>query len=181
MIARSSRRSATFTHIPSLRSAKLRADSPGKQGLVIYIFGPGARYEVKNDKTITRPLHRRRFRVKRMASLPRRSTTSFWNDSETFLLEFAWPARLGQPCATEPLLIITLLSMGAEDSTRRTLADASESAQLTKEEKKRKGVAARAHAKERRERDKHCRRAETVLAARSSRRNKSCYASALPL
>ncbi len=104
-----------FDTIPS-RLGLLNA--PKEQELIIYALDPEARYEAKNYKTIFPPtnIHLDFSAKERMGE--------FYNalydlilskQPQTFLSEYAWPADgCGQPCATEPLMIHELLSLGAD-------------------------------------------------------------------
>ncbi len=107
--------SQPFDTIPS-RLGLLNA--PKEQELIIYVIDPEARYEAKNYKTIFPPtnVHLDFTAKERMGE--------FYNalydlilqkHPQSFLSEFAWPADgCGQPCATEPLMISELLSLGAD-------------------------------------------------------------------
>jgi hypothetical protein len=148
-------------------------DSPGKQELVIYVLDPEQRYEVKNYKTIAPPTNIEvDFVVKeRMGEFYAALNDIIWQKSpKTFLIEYAWPASdgCGKPCATEPLLIHELLSMGA-DVFERAVPEAERKPkppELTKEEKKEQKEALKElKPKERREREKQIQEErETVLA-----------------
>lgn len=147
-------------------------DSPGKQELVIYILDPEQRYEVKNYKTIYPPTNVAvDFVVKeRMGEFYSALNDIIWQKQpKTFLLEYAWPADgCGKPCATEPLLIHELLSMGA-DVFEKAVPEAERKPkppELTKEEKKaQKEALQELKPKERREREKQLQEErETVLA-----------------
>jgi MYXO-CTERM domain-containing protein len=104
-----------FDTIPS-RLGLLNA--PKEQELIIYVIDPEARYEAKNYKTIFPPTN-----VQLDFSAKERMG-EFYNalydlilkkNPQTFLSEYAWPADgCGQPCATEPLMISELLSLGAD-------------------------------------------------------------------
>jgi MYXO-CTERM domain-containing protein len=104
-----------FDTIPS-RIGLLNA--PKEQELLIYTLDPEARYEAKNYKTMFPPtnIHLDFSAKERMGE--------FYNalydlilskHPQTFLSEYAWPTEgCGQPCATEPLMIHELLSLGAD-------------------------------------------------------------------
>jgi MYXO-CTERM domain-containing protein len=104
-----------FDTIPS-RLGLLNA--PKQQELLIYVIDPESRYEAKNYPTIFPPtnVHIDFSAKERMGE--------FYNalydiiltkHPQSFLAEFAWPADgCGQPCATEPLMIHELLSLGAD-------------------------------------------------------------------
>ncbi|HWA78303.1 MAG TPA: DUF2330 domain-containing protein [Polyangiaceae bacterium] len=148
-------------------------DSPGKQELFIYVLDPEQRYEVKNYKTIFPPTNVEvDFVVKeRMGEFYAGLNDIIWQKMpKTFLLEYAWPAAdgCGKPCATEPLLIHELLSMGA-DVFERSVPEAERKPkppELTKEEKKEQAEALKElKPKERKERIKMAQEErETVLA-----------------
>jgi hypothetical protein len=116
-------------------------NSPGKQELVIYVLDPEQRYEAKNYKNKFPPTNiTLDFSVKeRMgefyAALHDIILAKYPN---TFLSEYAWSAEgCGEPCATEPLMIHELLSLGA-DVFERSLPEAERNPkppEQTKEEK----------------------------------------------
>jgi MYXO-CTERM domain-containing protein len=93
-------------------------NTPKEQELIIYTIDPEARYEAKNYKTMFPPtnIHLDFSAKERMGE--------FYNalydlilskHPQTFLSEYAWPTDgCGQPCATEPLMIHELLSLGAD-------------------------------------------------------------------
>lgn len=93
-------------------------NSPKQQELIIYVIDPESRYEAKNYKTIFPPtnVHLDFTAKERMGE--------FYNalydlilqkQPQSFLSEYAWPTDgCGQPCATEPLMISELLSLGAD-------------------------------------------------------------------
>lgn len=93
-------------------------NSPGKQELFIYVLDPKERYQVKNYKTIFPPTNIAvDFVVKeRVGEFYNALYDIILNKTpNTFLFEYAWPASgCGQPCATEPLLIHELLSLGGD-------------------------------------------------------------------
>lgn len=104
-----------FDTIPS-RLGLLNA--PKEQELIIYTIDPEARYEAKNYKTMFPPTN-----IQLDFSAKERMG-EFYNalydliltkHPQTFLSEYAWPTEgCGQPCATEPLMISELLSLGAD-------------------------------------------------------------------
>ncbi|HKY35482.1 MAG TPA: DUF2330 domain-containing protein, partial [Polyangiaceae bacterium] len=93
-------------------------NAPKQQELVIFVIDPESRYEAKNYATMFPPtnVHLDFSAKERMGE--------FYNalydiilakHPQTFLAEYAWPADgCGQPCATEPLMIHELLSLGAD-------------------------------------------------------------------
>jgi hypothetical protein len=116
-------------------------NSAGKQELLIYFLEPTQRFEVKNYKTIYPPTNIAvDFAMKERVG-------EFYNalydiiltkNPNAFLFEYAWPATTcGQPCATEPLQIHELLSLGA-DVFEEAVPEAERNPkppELTKEEK----------------------------------------------
>jgi MYXO-CTERM domain-containing protein len=128
-----------FDAIPS-RLGLLNA--PKEQELIIYVIDPESRYEAKNYKTIFPPTN-----VQLDFSAKERMG-EFYNalydlilkkNPQTFLSEYAWPTEgCGQPCATEPLMISELLSLGA-DVFEQSVPDAErhpKPPELTKEQDK---------------------------------------------
>ena len=90
----------------------------GKQELLVYVLDPEQRYESKNYKNLFPPTNIEvDFAVKERIG-------EFYvalhdiiaqKSPNTFLNEYAWSADgCGQPCATEPLMISELLSLGAD-------------------------------------------------------------------
>ena len=115
--------------------------SKDKQELFVYSFDTDNRYEVANYKSVNAPTNIEvDFAVKERIG-------EFYNslydlilakDPKTVLKEYAWPADgCGQPCATEPMALSELLSLGG-DAFERTLPAAERNPkppELTKEEK----------------------------------------------
>ena len=107
--------SAPWDTIPSklgvLNSAK-------EQELIIYAIDPDSRYEAKNYKTIFPPTN-----IEIDFSAKERMG-EFYNalydliltkNPQSFLSEYAWSTEgCGQPCATEPLMLSELLSLGGD-------------------------------------------------------------------
>jgi MYXO-CTERM domain-containing protein len=131
--------SQPFDTIPS-RLGLLNA--PKEQELIIYVIDPEARYETKNYKTIFPPTN------VQLDFTAKERMGEFYNalydlilkkHPQSFLSEFAWPAEgCGQPCATEPLMISELLSLGA-DVFEQSVPDAErhpKPPELTKEQEK---------------------------------------------
>jgi hypothetical protein len=131
--------SQPYATIPS-RIGLLNA--PQQQELIVFVIDPEARYEAKNYKTIFPPTN-----VNLDFSAKERMG-EFYNalydlilvkTPQTFLSEFAWPTSgCGQPCATEPLMIHELLSLGA-DVFEQAVPDAErhpKPPELTKEQEK---------------------------------------------
>jgi MYXO-CTERM domain-containing protein len=131
--------SQPFDTIPS-RLGLLNA--PKEQELIIYVIDPEARYETKNYKTIFPPTN------VQLDFTAKERMGEFYNalydlilkkHPQSFLSEFAWPAEgCGQPCATEPLMISELLSLGA-DVFEQSVPDAErhpKPPELTKEQDK---------------------------------------------
>lgn len=128
-----------FDTIPS-RIGLLNA--PKEQELILFVIDPESRYEAKNYKTIFPPTN-----VSLDFSAKERMG-EFYNalydlilqkHPQSFLSEFAWPADgCGQPCATEPLMISELLSLGG-DVFEKSVPDAErhpKPPELTKDEEK---------------------------------------------
>jgi hypothetical protein len=93
-------------------------NAPDKQELFVYVIDPEQRYESKNYKNVFPPTNVEvDFSVKERIG-------EFYNalgdiieqkNPGSFLLEYAWPTEgCGQPCATEPLQIAELLSLGGD-------------------------------------------------------------------
>lgn len=107
--------SQPFDTIPSRLGL---ANSPKEQELIIYVIDPESRYEAKNYKTIFPPTN-----IELDFSAKERMG-EFYNalydlilakHPQSFLSEYAWPTEgCGQPCATEPLMISELLSLGGD-------------------------------------------------------------------
>ncbi|RYZ09368.1 MAG: DUF2330 domain-containing protein [Myxococcales bacterium] len=93
-------------------------NSAKEQELIIYAIDPDSRYEAKNYKTIFPPTN-----IELDFSAKERMG-EFYNalydlirakNPQTFLSEYAWPTEgCGQPCATEPLMLSELLSLGGD-------------------------------------------------------------------
>lgn len=148
-------------------------NSPGKQELLIYVLEPTQRYEVKNYKTMYPPTNIAvEFVVKERVG-------EFYNalydiilqkNPNTFLFEYGWPTSgCGQPCATEPLLIHELLSLGA-DVFEAALPESErnpEPPELTKEEKEAQAAELKAlKPKERKERERQLKEERQTIASR---------------
>lgn len=88
------------------------------QELFIYVIAPDSRYEVKNYKNVFPPTNIEvDFKVKeRMGEFyAGLHDLMLKKDPQAFIAEYAWPLKgCGQPCATEPLAIWELLSIGAD-------------------------------------------------------------------
>ena len=125
--------------------------SPGKQELVIYVFDPQARYQVKNYGNAFPPTN-----VEAKLELEKDGRTTYVKERtgemyaaihdrilakqpNTFLNEYAWHSLgCGEPCPTAPLWIHELLTLGA-DNFETIVSDEEknpEVEELTKEEKK---------------------------------------------
>ncbi len=115
-------------------------NSPGAQELLIYVLDPAQRYETKNYKNMFPPTNVGvDFAVKERIGefyaalddiMLRKSPGSFFD-------EYAWPSDgCGQPCATEPLQIAELLSLGGDVFERAVSKQAKnpKPPELTKEE-----------------------------------------------
>jgi hypothetical protein len=90
----------------------------GKQELIVYVLDPEQRYESKNYGNLFPPTNVEvDFAVKeRIGEFYAALHDIIAQKSpNTFLNEYAWSADgCGQPCATEPLMIAELLSLGAD-------------------------------------------------------------------
>ena len=117
-------------------------NAPKEQELIIYVIDPEARYETKNYKTIFPPTN------VQIDFAAKERMGEFYNalydiilqkHPQAFLSEFAWSADgCGQPCATEPLMISELLSLGA-DVFEKSVPEAErhpKPPELTKEQEK---------------------------------------------
>jgi hypothetical protein len=116
-------------------------NAPDKQELFVYVIDPEQRYESKNYKNVFPPTNVEvDFSVKERIG-------EFYNalgdiieqkSPGSFLLEYAWPTEgCGQPCATEPLQIAELLSLGGDVFEQSVPKDQKnpKPPELTKEEK----------------------------------------------
>jgi MYXO-CTERM domain-containing protein len=106
-----------YDTVPS-RLGTLNAPPGGEQELLVFTLDPSERYGTKNYKEMFAPTNVEvDFAVKeRMgeyyASL---HDIILQKNPKTFLVEYAWSHDgCGQPCATEPLMISELLSLGAD-------------------------------------------------------------------
>jgi MYXO-CTERM domain-containing protein len=115
--------------------------SKDKQELFVYSFDADNRYEIANYKNVNAPTNIEvDFAVKERMGEFYNSLydTILAKDAKTVLKEYAWPADgCGQPCATEPMALSELLSLGG-DAFERTLPEAERNPkppELTKEEK----------------------------------------------
>jgi hypothetical protein len=154
-------RFATSQPFDTLPSRIGLLNAPKEQELIIYTIDPEARYEAKNYPTAFPPTN-----IELDFSAKERMG-EFYNalydlilakHPQTFLSEYAWPTEgCGQPCATEPLMISELLSLGA-DVFEESVPDAErhpKPAPLTKEaEKAFKESIKELKPKERKEREK---------------------------
>ncbi len=154
-------RFATGEPFDTLPSRLGLLNAPKEQELIIFVIDPEARYEAKNYKTIFPPTN-----VQLDFSAKER-VGEFYNalydlilkqQPRTFLSEYAWPADgCGQPCATEPLMIHELLSLGG-DVFEESVPDAErhpKPPELTKDEEKAFKESIKAlKPKEKREREK---------------------------
>jgi MYXO-CTERM domain-containing protein len=93
-------------------------NAPKQQELIIYVLHPEKRFEALNYKTMFPPTNiQLDFSAKERVG-------EFYNalydmilekHPQSFLSEYSWPSEgCGQPCATEPLMIHELLSLGAD-------------------------------------------------------------------
>jgi MYXO-CTERM domain-containing protein len=113
-----------------------------EQELLVYAIDPDSRYEAKNYKTIFPPTN-----IELDFSAKERMG-EFYNalydlilakNPQSFLSEYAWPTEgCGQPCATEPMMLSELLSLGG-DYFEQSVPDAERHPKppaLTKDEEK---------------------------------------------
>jgi len=93
-------------------------NAPDKQELIVYVLDPEQRYETKNYKNLFPPTNVEvDFSVKeRIGEFYAALQDIIAQKSpNSFLLEYAWPTEgCGEPCATEPLQIAELLSLGGD-------------------------------------------------------------------
>src|SRR6478609_2302092 len=94
-------------------------NSGGKQQeLIVYVLDPEQRYESKNYKNLFPPTNVEvDFSVKERIGEFYAALEDIIDQKNpgTFLNEFAWPSEgCGQPCATEPIVISELLSLGGD-------------------------------------------------------------------
>lgn len=92
--------------------------APPFQELVLYVFHPDKRFEVKNYKTLVPPTN-----ITVTKDVWER-VGEFYNaiydkllakDAKTFLAEFAWSAEgCGQPCPDAPLMVSEIMSLGGD-------------------------------------------------------------------
>jgi len=123
------------------RVGLLNAPDKDKQELFVYVIDPEQRYESKNYKNVFPPTNVEvDFSVKErigefynaLADIIEQKTPN------SFLLEYAWPTSgCGEPCATEPLQIAELLSLGGDVFERSVPKDQKDPKppEPTKEEK----------------------------------------------
>ena len=164
--------SQPFDTIPS-RLGLLNA--PKEQELIIYVIDPESRYEAKNYKTIFPPTN------VQLDFTAKERMGEFYNalydlmlqkHPQSFLSEYAWPAEgCGQPCATEPLMISELLSLGA-DVFEQSVPEAErhpKPPELTKEQEKTfKDSLKDFKPKEKREREKVFKQERATVAERQA-------------
>src|SRR6478752_2249841 len=135
-------RFATSQPFDTLPSRLGLLNAPKEQELIIYTIDPESRYEAKNYPTIFPPTN-----IELDFSAKERMG-EFYNalydlilakHPQSFLSEYAWSAEgCGQPCATEPIMISELLSLGA-DFFEESVPDAErhpKPPELTKEQEK---------------------------------------------
>lgn len=100
-----------------IRLGLLSAPKKDKQELYVYFVHPDQRFETKNYETIVPPTNIKvDFKIKeRMGEFYNAlEDLIFAKHPRAFLMEFAWNAEgCGQPCASTPLEINELLSLGA--------------------------------------------------------------------
>jgi hypothetical protein len=90
----------------------------GKQELIVYVLDPEQRYESKNYKNLFPPTNVEvDFSVKERIGEFYAALQDIIEQKSpgAFLNEFAWPSDgCGQPCATEPIAIAEMLSLGGD-------------------------------------------------------------------
>lgn len=150
-------------------------NSPGKQELVVYVLDPEARYEAKNYKNMYPPTN------VEVDFVVKERMGEFYNGMldiiaakhpNTFLNEFAWPTSgCGQPCATEPIMIHELLSLGADAFEQKLPKDEREPKppELSAEEKAAQDAELKAlKPKERKQRAKQIKEERQTVASRKA-------------
>lgn len=175
-------RFATSQPFDTLPSRLGLLNAPKQQELIIFVIDPESRYEAKNYPTRFPPTN-----VQLDFSAKERMG-EFYNAlydiilakyPRSFLSEFAWPDQgCGQPCATEPLMISELLSLGA-DVFEQSVPDAERHPKpepLTKEQAKAfkdsiKGL----KPKEQREREKLFKRERATVVERRALLSRNKY------
>ncbi|HEY4157852.1 MAG TPA: DUF2330 domain-containing protein [Polyangiaceae bacterium] len=101
--------------------------APDKQELLVYVLDPEQRYEVKNYKNLFPPTNIEvDFAVKERVGefYAALQDMILAKNPGSFLLEYAWHGDgCGQPCATDPIDISELLSLGADVFEQSVPAD----------------------------------------------------------
>jgi MYXO-CTERM domain-containing protein len=101
---------------PPVRLALESAPKNAKQELIVYALHPSQRFESTNYPNVFPPTNVQvDFKVKeRMGEFyAGLHDMLLAKNPKAFLVEYAWPAQgCGQPCATEPLMIHELLTLG---------------------------------------------------------------------
>lgn len=168
-------RYATQSRFDTIIARPGLANSPGHQELVIYVLHPEARYEVKNYKTLLPPTNiNLDFSAKeRMGEFyAALQDIILAKNPKSFLMEYAWSSDgCGMPCATEPLLIHELLSLGG-DVFEEAIPEEErnpEPPELSEdEEKAQKAELELLKPKERREREKQIKEERQTIATRKA-------------
>jgi hypothetical protein len=146
-----------------------------REELIVYVLDSRERYEVKNYKNVFPPTN-----VK-VDYVVKERMGEFFNglydlmlqrDPRAFLNEFAWASTgCGQPCATEPLMIHELVSLGG-DVFERNVPDEEKNPEpppLTDEEKERHKASLEGKTpKEKRELEKQVEEERETVAARKA-------------
>ena len=111
-------RYASQTPIDTLPTKLGLLNSPGDQELLVYVLHPDQQFEVKNYENVFPPTNIEvDFVVKeRMGEFyAGLHDLMLKKNPKAFLVEYAWPTKgCGQPCATEPLMIHEILSLGGD-------------------------------------------------------------------
>lgn len=170
-----------YDTVPS-RLGLLNAPPGGAQELLVFTLDPSERYGTKNYKEMFAPTNIEvDFSVKeRMgeyyASL---HDIILEKNPRTFLVEYAWAHEgCGQPCATEPLMISELLSLGA-DVFERSVPDSEKSPPvppLSKEEEAaEKAMLKELKPKERKEKEKQLKEERKTVVERRALLERNKY------
>jgi MYXO-CTERM domain-containing protein len=150
-------------------------NAPDKQELFVYVLDPEQRYESKNYNNLFPPTNVEvDFAVKERIG-------EFYNalgdiieakTPNSFLLEYAWPTEgCGEPCATEPLQIAELLSLGGDVFEQSVPKDEKnpKPPELTKDEKDAfKDATKDLKPKERKDKEKQAKEDRQTVASRQA-------------
>lgn len=129
-----------YTKLPSTLGL---ASSPGKQELVMYVFDPEKRFEVKNYDNVQPPTNLKvDFIVKEKMGefYTALHDLMLEKNPKAFVVEFAWPSEgCGEPCQNEALLPHELMSLGGDVIEEQTVPEEErnpEPPEMTEEEEK---------------------------------------------